>query len=105
VLRFAEHFPGGGTDFARALDAGIERLAERPLRGADLVLITDGECRVEPEWRERYLAARRRLGFRLYAVLVDQGAHDIEGVAPLADRITTVSRLTPRSVRDLFLTI
>ena len=57
ALDVAEYFPGGGTDFETPLDAALETLAAARYRRGDVVLITDGECRVSPEWL-RALPAR-----------------------------------------------
>ena len=106
ALDVAEYFPGGGTDFEMPLDAAVGRLAEARYRRGDVVLITDGECQVSPEWLERFRATKRRLGFSLYSVLIDVGT---EQHAPrsreLSDRVTSVSRLTDAAARDLFVDV
>jgi uncharacterized protein with von Willebrand factor type A (vWA) domain len=68
-----------------------------------VVLVTDGECRVEPEWLSRFQAEKRRLGFAVYSVLIDVGQSSRETLAVLSDRVTSVSALTDDAVRDLFL--
>jgi uncharacterized protein with von Willebrand factor type A (vWA) domain len=94
ALDLAEHFPGGGTDYEAPLDAAADLLASREMRRGDLVMITDGECEVSPEFLERFLAAKRRRNFALYAILVDvRGARE-ETVRKLADRVSLVTDLT-----------
>ncbi len=110
ALDLAEYFPGGGTDFQIALDAaidGIRGVAEGGSRmrwgRADIVLITDGECRVEAEWLERFRQAKRRIGFSLYSVLVDTGPSFEGTVLELSDRVTSVTRLSAEGAREVFL--
>lgn len=105
ALDVAEHFPGGGTDFEMPLDAARDGLAASRFRRGDVVFITDGECRVDPVWAERFLADKKRLGFSLFSVLIDVGPSSVETLAALSDRVTSVSRLTDDSVRDLFLAL
>jgi uncharacterized protein with von Willebrand factor type A (vWA) domain len=102
ALDVAEYFPGGGTDFETPLSAAMDCLRAARYRRGDVVLITDGECRVAPEWRERFQAEKRRLGFGLYAVLVDVGPSTVETLHELADRVTAVSALTDDAARELF---
>ena len=68
-----------------------------------MVLITDGECQVGPEWLARFKAEKARLGFSLYSVLIDVGPSSVEALRELSDRVTAVSTLTDDAVRELFL--
>jgi uncharacterized protein with von Willebrand factor type A (vWA) domain len=101
TLDLAEHFSGGGTDFMAPLDAAIVKLKTRELRKADVVLITDGECSVDPGWQEEFLRCKRRLDFSLYAILIDRGSTRGDTVFQLADRVSRVSDLTA-DTRELF---
>jgi uncharacterized protein with von Willebrand factor type A (vWA) domain len=103
ALDVAEYFPGGGTDFMIPLDAALDCLRAARYRRGDVVLVTDGECRVEPEWLTRFQAEKKKLGFAVYAVLIDVGQSSRETVAALSDRVTSVSALTDDAARDLFL--
>lgn len=102
ALDLADYFAGGGTDFERPLDAALDCLASSRFRRGDIVLITDGECRVSDPWRERFLAEKKRLDFSLFAILIDVGGSTLETLAELADRVSRVSELTDDGVKDLF---
>ena len=99
----AEYFPGGGTDFEAPLKAAVDGLAETRYRRGDIVLITDGECQVSPEWLDWYRREKARLRFALFSVLIDVGPSAMETVQALSDRVTSVSRLNDAAVKDLFL--
>ncbi|HEY8516825.1 MAG TPA: VWA domain-containing protein [Candidatus Binatia bacterium] len=101
TLDLAEHFPGGGTDYMAPLDAAVARLAERDMRRGDIVLITDGECEVDPEWRERFLELKRKKNFALYSILIDVASARTETVRALSDRVSLVSDLRA-DTRHLF---
>jgi uncharacterized protein with von Willebrand factor type A (vWA) domain len=105
VLDLAEYFPGGGTDFEAPLTAAMALLQDKALKRADLVLITDGECEVSPQWLAHFQQVKHDLDFTLFAVLVDSGANRISTLTQLADKTTSVSNLVAESARDLFLKI
>ncbi|MBI2964056.1 MAG: VWA domain-containing protein [Deltaproteobacteria bacterium] len=101
-LDLADYFAGGGTDFEHPLDAAVECLGDSRFRRGDVVLISDGECRVSEEWKRRFLAEKQRLDFSLYAILIDVGGSTLETLAELADRVSRVSELTAETAGDLF---
>ncbi|MGH7822551.1 MAG: VWA domain-containing protein, partial [Candidatus Binatia bacterium] len=105
ALDLADYFPGGGTDFERPLDAALECLGESRFRRGDVILVTDGECRVGEEWRERFLAEKKRLDFSLYSILIDVGGSAVETLAALSDRVSRVSDLTADGVKELFVRV
>jgi uncharacterized protein with von Willebrand factor type A (vWA) domain len=102
ALEVAEWFPAGGTDFEAPLDAAVATLSEARYRRGDVVLITDGECRVGDDWLARFRTAKDRLDFTLFSICIDVGASTTETLAALSDRVTSVSRLTDDAAKDLF---
>jgi uncharacterized protein with von Willebrand factor type A (vWA) domain len=105
ALDVAKYFPGGGTDFEMPLDAALDTLAAARYRRGDVVLITDGECQVQPDWLERFKREKRRLDFSLFSILIDVGPSSSATLARLSDRVTSVSQLTDDAVRDLFIAL
>jgi uncharacterized protein with von Willebrand factor type A (vWA) domain len=105
VLQLAEYFPGGGTDFQKPLDAALGYLRQTRFRRGDIVFITDGECRVDPQWLETFRETKQRLGFSLFSVLIDVGPSSLGALKDFSDKVTTVSRLASDSVRDIFIEI
>jgi uncharacterized protein with von Willebrand factor type A (vWA) domain len=105
VIEMAEYFPGGGTDFQQPLDAAMALLEDRKLKRGDIVMITDGECQVAPEWLAHLRERKDALQFTIFGVLVDVGSVDTSSMAQFADRITSVKKLTAESSRELFLAV
>jgi Mg-chelatase subunit ChlD len=93
ALDVAEYFPGGGTDFETPLSAAVDCLRAARYRRGDVVLITDGECQVAPDWLARFKVEKERLGFSLYSVLIDVGPSSLGTLGALSDRVTAVSKL------------
>ncbi|HEY7201860.1 MAG TPA: VWA domain-containing protein [Candidatus Dormibacteraeota bacterium] len=96
VLDLAEHFWGGGTDFARPLDAAAELLeAEHERDGrmrGDVVLITDGECEVTEEWMRAWNERKERLQHRVFGVAVRSTPGPV--LDALSDNLRSITDLT-----------
>jgi uncharacterized protein with von Willebrand factor type A (vWA) domain len=89
---------GGGTNFERPLRRAIT-LIESEFKAADIVFITDGECRVSDAFMPTFKAARERLDFRTWGVLVGYSAYDR---LPWATRVWEAKQLTDEVAADLF---
>lgn len=105
VVEMTEHFFGGGTDFERPLDMAMD-LLEKEFNDtgkarADLVMCTDDDCRVTPEWQKKYLARKDRLGFRTFGIAV--GMPQAGGaLSALSDNVRAVQEFAdPSSVADI----
>ncbi len=105
VMELAEYFPGGGTDFQQPIDAAMELIEHKRLRRADIVIITDGECRVAPDWLAELRRRKDDLQFSIFAVLVDIGSSDLSTLAEISDRVTSVKKLSAEGTREIFLKI
>ncbi|MFN3201594.1 MAG: hypothetical protein ACE366_24540 [Bradymonadia bacterium] len=106
VVDFAEHFPGGGTDFQTPLTAALEALGDSRYRRGDIVFITDGEAQVGAEFLERFHAEKKRLAFRVWGVLVDTGpkqalASALSTLEQFCDEVSLVSELTADAAVDI----
>lgn len=105
VLEMAEYFPGGGTDFQAPIDAAVELLEDKKLKRGDIVVITDGECQVAPEWLAELRQRKDELKFSIFAVLVDLGSSDVSTLAQFSDRVSSVKNLTVEGSREIFLKV
>ena len=103
VVEMAEYFPGGGTDFEAPIDAAVELLGEKKLKRGDIVIITDGESQVSPQWLARLRERKAELDFSIFAVLVDVGSAETSSLAQFTDRITSIKRISDEHARDIFL--
>jgi len=105
VLEMAEYFPGGGTDFQAPIDAAVSLLEDKKLKRGDVVVITDGECQVAPEWLAALRRRKDELKFSIFAVLVDVGSSELSTLAQFSDRVSSVKKLTVEGSREIFLKI
>ncbi len=105
VIELAEYFPGGGTDFQAPIDAAIELIEDKKLKRGDIVVITDGECQVAPEWLAELKRRKDEMQFSIFAVLVDVGSSDLSTLAQFSDRVSSVTKLTVEGTREIFLKI
>lgn len=102
VLRFAEHFPGGGTNFEAPLRRALEAVAAGDYRRGDIVFVTDGEASVSEGLVEEIQQARRRHRFKIRGIEVDLAHSRAETLERFCDEIRRVSDLTADSMADLF---
>lgn len=112
VIAFGETFHGGGTDYQTPLTAAVELLEEEfnadGRQRGDIVMITDGVCRVSEEWMRSWNDAKHLLGFRCFGVAIGEprAAEPGSVLDALCDNLRAVEDLTdPRSAADLFRTI
>ncbi len=105
VLEMAEYFPGGGTDFQTPIDAAVSLLEDKKLKRGDVVVITDGECQVAPEWLAELRRRKEELKFSIFAVLVDVGSSELSTLAQFSDRVSSIKKLTVEGSREIFLKI
>jgi uncharacterized protein with von Willebrand factor type A (vWA) domain len=105
VIELAEYFPGGGTDFEQPLDAAVELIEHKRLKRADIVIITDGEAQVAPQWLAELRRRKEELQFSIFAVLVDIGSSELSTLAQFSDRVTSVRKLSAEDTREIFLKI
>ena len=105
VMELAEYFPGGGTDFEAPIDAAMDLIEEKKLKRADIVIITDGECQVSPQWLAHLKERKDELDFSIFAVLVDVGSSELSTLAQFSDRITSIKQLSAEGTRDIFLNV
>ena len=105
VIEMAEYFPGGGTDFQQPSDAAVALLEDRKLKRGDIVIITDGECQVAPDWLAGLRERKETLQFTIFGVLVDVGSVDTSSLKQFADKVTSVKQLTTNATRDIFLSV
>ncbi|MFH9004685.1 VWA domain-containing protein [Streptomyces afghaniensis] len=109
VLDFAETFLGGGTSYQTPLSAARELLEEEfddTARGrGDIVMITDDDCGVTEEWMRGWNDAKRRLGFRVFGLVVGAPRVGEAGsvLEALCDNLRSVEDLTDvHAAADLF---
>jgi len=101
VVRIAEYFLNGGTDFETPLNAAIELIEKTEFRKADIVFVTDGYCGVSDEWLEDFLRRKAEKEARVHSVLVEMtGSNEV--VDSFSDPVSTVMDLTVDSAVEIF---
>ncbi|MFN7135719.1 MAG: chlorite dismutase family protein, partial [Myxococcales bacterium] len=71
IVRLAECFPGGGTDFEKPLRSALQAVQSAGMKGAYVVFITDGEAQINDAFAEEFRREKKRRDISVYAVLVD----------------------------------
>ncbi|MCK6546530.1 VWA domain-containing protein [Myxococcota bacterium] len=102
VLRFAEHFPRGGTEYEQPLRRALDAVTEGRYRRGDVVFITDGEASVSPELVEEVKEKRKKHRFAIRGILVDVAHHEGGVLEQFCDEVRRVSDLGADALGDLF---
>ena len=62
----------GGTDFETPLRRGIEIISEKEnYRKADILMVTDGSCRISYQFKRVLKEEKERLDFKIYTVICE----------------------------------
>lgn len=95
LLDMARIMPSGGTNYRLALAAGrqiVETL--KSLAAADLVIVTDGECRLEPTQHRDLRNWKAKTGCRILGVMVAAKDPFGGGLSQFCDKVFPVASLT-----------
>ncbi len=102
VIRFAEHFPGGGTSFEEPLTRAVDAVAQESYRRGDIVFITDGEAHVSDEFLKTLAKKKKKHRFCIRGIVVDVAHSRTETLERFCDDVRSVTDLTADSMKDLF---
>ena len=105
VLSFAEHFPGGGTNFQEPLRRALDAVAAGEYRRGDIVFITDGHAHVSDELVREIDEKRKKHRFRVRGIVVDVADSSRESLDRFCDDVRQVTDLAADSLGDLFASV
>lgn len=101
VLRAAELFLSGGTNYETPLQEALRLMEESGFENADMVFITDGACELPSKFRERLSQEQAKRGFHITGVLLDQDSGAFEfSLAAFCDEIIRTSELTREQIAE-----
>jgi len=88
VIKFAESFFCGGTDFETPLNKAVSVIEDEGFEKADVMFITDGACEVSEEFTKVFMQKRDELNFSIAAVIIDlEGMLQSFCLAPLCKKV------------------
>ena len=104
IIELAEYFPGGGTNFEEPLSKALKLLEDSKFKGGDIVFITDGQSNVGDMFLKNFNETKKRLKFKVYSVLIDLSENESwDTLSTFSDKVTSVSKLTSKEAKGLFL--
>ena len=102
VIRAAEQFFGGGTNFEAPLTEAIE-LMEKGYENADITIITDGECRISDEFAERFRNTMMKYKANVTGILLDKDRPCGKTLEPFCDKIYHSKEITENEIAQQIL--
>lgn len=97
ILRAAEQFFGGGTDFEAPLTEAL-RLMEKGYENADITIITDGECRISEAFAEQFRNAKLKYKATVTGILLDKDTPCGKSLEPFCDKIYHSKDITEEEI-------
>lgn len=73
VLRCAETFLNGNTDYETPLREALRLMEQEGFENADMVFVTDGECALPDSFLKNLKEEQSAKGFQITGILLDQG--------------------------------
>lgn len=100
IIKIAEHYFGGGTDFELPLSKAYELLQQDRYKGADIVLITDGECGISEEFLKTFNEMKQKKKIKVIGVLLDKGSGNVTDITlkQFCDKIYKTSEMTEDNI-------
>lgn len=102
VIRAAEQFFDGGTDFEAPLTEAIT-LMEKGYENADIAIITDGECRISDAFVEKFRATMLKYKASVTGILLDKDRPCGESLEPFCDKIYHSKEITEDEIAQQIL--
>ena len=102
VIRAAEQFFGGGTDFEAPLTEAMT-LMEKGYENADITIITDGECRISEAFAEQFRNAMLKYKATVTGILLDKDRPCGKTLEPFCDKIYHSKDITEEEIAQQIL--
>lgn len=102
VIRAAEQFFDGGTDFEAPLTEAV-RLMEKGYENADITIITDGECRISDDFAEKFKNTMAKYKASVTGILLDKDGPCGKTLEPFCDKIYHSKEITEDEIAQQIL--
>ena len=104
VLRAAETFLNGNTDYATPLQEALLLMEQEGFENADMVFVTDGACALPEGFLTRLKEQQAQRSFHITGVLLDQNAAGFSfSLEPFCTEIFRTSQLTQEDIAQRLL--
>lgn len=104
VLRAAETFLGGNTDYATPLQEALRLMEQEGFEHADMVFVTDGACTLPEDFLSKLKEQQTQRNFHITGVLLDQDAAGFSfSLEPFCSEILRTSQLTQEDIAQRLL--
>lgn len=104
VLRAAETFLNGNTDYATPLQEALRLMEQEGFENADMVFVTDGACALPGDFLTQLKEQQAQRNFHITGILLDQNAVGFSfSLEPFCTEIFRTSQLTQEDIAQRLL--
>lgn len=103
ILDIAETFDDGGTDFKEPLEKAMNLIKDRKIgkfKKADIIFITDGECKINDDFLRKLKALQTEKEFKILSILINAGRVSDTTLKKFSDDIIPLSDLKDLNNND-----
>ncbi len=114
IIDLLKFFPCGGTDFMYPLSraASVVERSQDTSKKPDMLLVTDGFAPLTLDWKSKFLARKRKIGFSLHSFLISSEHEEggllqkfkdsVKDISDLCAVIPTVQKVSDEQYKNLF---
>ncbi len=102
LIKVAEEFFNGGTDFERPLDEAVQDIEKQEFRKADVIMVTDGIADFSDGFLKRFRKVKEEKQFRLHSVIIGGTSEALEKVSDEVHKLYNLLAQGDAVAGDLF---
>ena len=105
VFSFAESFLNGGTDFEAPLKKAVKLIEREGFENADIMFITDGQCRISDEFATDFREKSNQLKFDVTGIVIDADSPGMKfSLEAFCENVYRLSEMTSDDIAAAIIT-
>lgn len=91
IYEIMSNFIRGGTNFEKPLERAIDYIKIDRFKHADILFITDGVCSISDNFKNKFVAAKQVMEFKLYTVIMHGNTYsDFGDIGHISDEVMEI---------------
>lgn len=91
VMEVIDTFICGGTDFEKPLEQAMTFITASKYKNGDILFITDGQCDIHADFKEKFVQLKNARSFKLYTVIIHSFTYgDYGDIGEISDEVLEI---------------